>query len=170
MWGVLSLCGSTWWPSLYTWTIPTVLLLTVIQNCRHQNGRLALGYFVGLFCSSCKDRDSLRSRRFEVIGNLSNDDGDGNENGKKAIGLSLQKNNFARASRFFIHLFTCTLLPVSCPLFLSYFEKNSSYVSGVSVCIFVALYLCMFGCLLQELIRLKVLWVSCPLPVRDIKL
>ena len=29
-------------------------------------------------------------------------------------------------------------------LLLSYFEKNSSYVSGVSVCIFVALYLCNF--------------------------
>ena len=29
--------------------------------------------------------------------------------------------------------------------------KNSSYVSGVSVCIFVALYLCMFGCLLKVL-------------------
>ena len=41
--------------------------------------------------------------------------------------------------------------------FLSYFRKNSSYVSGVSVCIFVALYLCMFGCLLQEPIRLKVI-------------
>ena len=40
------------------------------------------------------------------------------------------------------------------------FWKNSSYVSGVSVCIFVALYLCMFGCLLQEPIRLKVLWVD----------
>ena len=32
------------------------------------------------------------------------------------------------------------------PSFLSYFEKNSSYVSGVSVCIFVALYLCNFVC------------------------
>ena len=31
---------------------------------------------------------------------LSNDDGDGNENGKKAIGLDWQNNNFARASRF----------------------------------------------------------------------
>ena len=40
----------------------------------------------------------------------------------------------------------------------SYFE--SSYVIGVSVCIFVALYLCMLGCLLQEPIRLKVLWVD----------
>ena len=28
--------------------------------------------------------------------------------------------------------------------FLSYLEKNSSYVSGVSVCIFVALYVRMF--------------------------
>ena len=42
---------------------------------------------------------------------------------------------------------------------------NSSYVSGVSFCIFVALYLCisvslylcMFECLLQEPMRLKVL-------------
>ena len=28
--------------------------------------------------------------------------------------------------------------------FLSYFEKKSSYVSGVSVCVFVALYVGMF--------------------------
>ena len=31
----------------------------------------------------------------------------------------------------------------------------------MSVCIFVALWLCMFGCLLQEPIRLKVPWVGC---------
>ena len=37
-------------------------------------------------------RDSLR-----------NDDDDGNENGKKAIGLDKENNNFARASRFFVH-------------------------------------------------------------------
>jgi len=34
---------------------------------------------------------------------LSKDDGDGNENGKKAIGLDKQNNNFARASRLFVH-------------------------------------------------------------------
>ena len=34
---------------------------------------------------------------------LRNDDGDGNENGKKAIGLDWPNNNFARASRFFVH-------------------------------------------------------------------
>ena len=56
-----------------------------------------------MFCSSCKDGESVRSRRLEVTGNLSNDDGEGNENGKKAIGLSSQNNNFARASRFFVH-------------------------------------------------------------------
>ena len=33
------------------------------------------------------------------------DDGDGNENGKKAIGLDKENNNFARASRFFAHFF-----------------------------------------------------------------
>ena len=45
----------------------------------------------------------------------------------------------------------------------------------MSVCIFVALYLfifvtlylCMFGCLLQEPIRLKVLWVDAYEPVRS---
>ena len=35
-----------------------------------------------------------------TIGSLRNDDDDGNENGKKAIGLDKQNNNFARASRF----------------------------------------------------------------------
>ena len=34
-------------------------------------------------------------------GTLSNDDGDVNGNGKKAIGLDWQNNIFARASRFF---------------------------------------------------------------------
>ena len=38
-----------------------------------------------------------------IVGNLSNDDGDANENCKKAIGLDWQNNNFARASRFFVH-------------------------------------------------------------------
>ena len=37
----------------------------------------------------------------------SDDDGDGNENGKKAIGLDWQ-NNFARASRFIVHFFAVT--------------------------------------------------------------
>ena len=40
-----------------------------------------------------------------MLGSLSNDDGDVNENGKKAIGLDKQNNNFARASRFFVHFF-----------------------------------------------------------------
>ena len=34
-----------------------------------------------------------------LIGSLSKDDGYGNENGKKAVGLDWQNNNFARASR-----------------------------------------------------------------------
>ena len=39
------------------------------------------------------------------IRELMYDDGDGNGNGKKAIGLDKQNNNFARASRFFAHFF-----------------------------------------------------------------
>ena len=40
-------------------------------------------------------------------GTLSNDrdDGDINEDGKKAMSLDWQKNNFARASRFFVNFF-----------------------------------------------------------------
>ena len=34
------------------------------------------------------------------IGSLNNYEGDGNEDGKKAIGLDKQNNKFARASRF----------------------------------------------------------------------
>ena len=36
------------------------------------------------------------------LGSLSNDDSDGNENGKN---LDWQNNNFARASRFFVHFY-----------------------------------------------------------------
>ena len=36
-----------------------------------------------------------------ALGSLCN--ADGNENGKKAIGLDKQNNNFARVSRFFVH-------------------------------------------------------------------
>ena len=39
------------------------------------------------------------------LGSQRNDDDDGNKNGKKAIGLDKQNNNFARASRFFVHFF-----------------------------------------------------------------
>ena len=40
-----------------------------------------------------------------TIESLSNDDGDGNENGKKAKGLDKQNNNFACTLRFFVHFF-----------------------------------------------------------------
>ena len=40
-----------------------------------------------------------------ILGSLSNDDGDVNENGKKAIVLDCgQNNNFARAPRFFLYI------------------------------------------------------------------
>ena len=40
-----------------------------------------------------------------ALGSLSNDDGEGDENGKKGIGLDWQNNNFVRASRFSVHFF-----------------------------------------------------------------
>ena len=47
----------------------------------------------------------LLGPQFGLIGSLSNDDTDGSENGKKVIGLISKNNNFARASRFFVHFF-----------------------------------------------------------------
>ena len=40
-----------------------------------------------------------------VAWELSNEDGDDNENGNKPIGLDWQKNNLARGSHFFVHSF-----------------------------------------------------------------
>ena len=42
-----------------------------------------------------------------ALGNLNNDDGEVDENGKKALGLDFH-NNFARASPFFVHFFAVT--------------------------------------------------------------
>ena len=38
-----------------------------------------------------------------ILESLSNDDGDANENGKKAIGLDWQNNNSTRASHVFVN-------------------------------------------------------------------
>ena len=42
----------------------------------------------------------------ETLGSFSNDDGDGKEDVKKSNRFITQNNNFARASRFFVHFFT----------------------------------------------------------------
>ena len=55
-----------------------------------------------LFCFT--NTVSSHQRIFEK-GSLSNDVGDGNENGKKVIGLDKQNNYFARAARFMVHFF-----------------------------------------------------------------
>ena len=41
-----------------------------------------------------------------VAGSFSNDDGDGNQDVKNNNRFITQNNNFARASRFFVHFFT----------------------------------------------------------------
>ena len=46
---------------------------------------------------------SLTSHRIYMLGSLRNDDGKGNENGKKPIDQDWQNNNLARVSRFFVH-------------------------------------------------------------------
>ena len=41
-----------------------------------------------------------------ILESLSNDDGDANENGKKAIGLDWQNNDSARESHVFVNFLT----------------------------------------------------------------
>ena len=53
-----------------------------------------------MFC-----RFRCRRRRRRKIGRLRNDDDDSNENGTKEIGLDKENDNFARATRFFVHFF-----------------------------------------------------------------
>ena len=53
----------------------------------------------------CLSRRTRQLRLRSTEGSLSNDDGDVNENSKKAIGLDWQNNKFARASRFFVLFF-----------------------------------------------------------------
>ena len=58
-----------------------------------------------------KTRQNFLSKDFRgTKGSLSNDngDGDGNEKGKKTIGLNWQNNNLARASRFYVHFLAVT--------------------------------------------------------------
>ena len=43
-----------------------------------------------------------------IIGSLSNDNGDANENGKRAIDLDWQKKKIARTSRSFVRFFAVT--------------------------------------------------------------
>ena len=43
-----------------------------------------------------------------IFGTLRSDDGDGKENVKKQFKFNNQTNNFARASRFFVHFFAVT--------------------------------------------------------------
>ena len=52
------------------------------------------------------DRFSLEDNLWqEMVKSSSNYDGDGNENGKKAIGLDRQNSSFVHLSRFFVHFF-----------------------------------------------------------------
>ena len=57
-----------------------------------------------------------------TLGSLSNDDGDVNENGKKAIGWDGQNNSSARASRFFVHFLPRTTTTWKC--LISRFVEN----------------------------------------------
>ena len=68
-------------------------------------GRVEAEYFQALIVACVTGARWGRGGGSRILGSLSIDDGDGNENGKKAIGSDWQNNNFARASRVFVHFF-----------------------------------------------------------------
>ena len=43
-----------------------------------------------------------------TLGSLSNDDGDGNEDGKKAMGLAVAKQQLCTCTRLMVHFFAVT--------------------------------------------------------------
>ena len=61
--------------------------------------KLLLGAFLNLF----KHKILLYSGYEDIKQVEGRSDGDGNENGKKAIGSDWQNNNLAPVSRFFVH-------------------------------------------------------------------
>ncbi|MCG8366340.1 MAG: hypothetical protein MJA27_23765, partial [Pseudanabaenales cyanobacterium] len=65
-----------------------------------------------------KHATSHRGHLQVKLGSLNNDDSDGNENGKKAIGLDWQNNNFARASRRLFCTFLCRRCTTTSPNWL----------------------------------------------------
>ena len=69
-------------------------------NKLNNNSARASPLFCQFFCSSLSPPQ-------RPVGNLSNDDGDGNENVKKVIGLS-KTIKLALASRFFVHFSTAS--------------------------------------------------------------
>ena len=70
---------------------------------------LKKGHKLALICrpANCNNNEPIKNEvKVDLI--LSNDYADGNENGKKAIGVDQQNNYSARASRFSVHFFAVT--------------------------------------------------------------
>ena len=84
------------WPEI--WRPPTLRAVVSPGRTQRFYGKETTASNLLLFHRACASKWWLR------LESLRNDDGDGNENGKKAAGLHKQNNNFARASRFFVHL------------------------------------------------------------------
>ena len=68
--------------------------------------------------------DPIR-KHIQTLGSLNNYDGDGNKNGKNAIGLDQQNNIFARASCLFVHFFAVTA-PTTWNFLISRFMEDGN--------------------------------------------
>ena len=85
----------------FTWVCPSVYIGRFERDLNPIRDGLHCWYQM-VVCLSRRTRQlQLKSTK----GSLSKDDGDVNENSKKAIGLDWQNNNFARTSRFLLLFF-----------------------------------------------------------------
>ena len=86
----------------FTWVCPSVFISRFERDLNPIRDGLHCWYQMVV----CLSRRTRQLRLKSTKGSLSKDDGDVNENSKKAIGLDWQNNNFARTSRFLL-LFFC---------------------------------------------------------------
>ena len=78
-------------------------------------GREGAGSFM-LQKTEAQDKRCMDESQSPIIGTLRSNDADGNEDVKKNNRFNKQNNNFARASRFFVHFFArfCTTTTWKC--------------------------------------------------------
>ena len=69
-----------------------------VQHNKQHRRKVQLNSFELFECLQCR----LSSKASVILGSSSNDS---NENSNKPIGIDWQNNNFARASRVFVHFF-----------------------------------------------------------------
>ena len=79
------------------------MLLNKVWNWSNFRANNSQHFFCSVIAEAWRNNVGSVCTALPTLGSLRNDYDDGNENGKKAIGLDKQNNNFARALHSFVH-------------------------------------------------------------------